>query len=43
MPRRLERAEAEVSGKSPADEVEGGGGESIDEDEEGAEDGAAED
>lgn len=41
--RGLEGAEAEVGGKSPADEVGGGCGEGVDKDEEGAEDGAAED
>jgi len=43
MPGRLERAEAEVGWESPANEVRGGGGEGVDKDEEGAEDGAAED
>jgi len=43
LTRGLKGAEAEVSGKSPADEVGGGCSEGVDEDEEGAEDGAAKD
>ncbi len=43
LARGLEGTEAEVGGKSPADEVGGGCGEGVDKDEEGAEDGAAED
>lgn len=43
MPRGLDGAEAEVGGKSPADEVGGGCSEGVDEDEEGAEDGAGDD
>lgn len=40
---RLECAEAEVGRESPANEVRGGGGEGVDEDKEGAEDGGTED
>jgi len=43
LARGLEGAEAEVGGKSPADEVGGGCSEGVDEDEEGADDGGTED